>query len=440
LATNNGSAAIYPSVTNQAVLSGATNITIGSVFLPKTPEVFSYDVDGNLTNDGRWGFTWDGENRLIAMAGPTTAPSGSCKSLAFAYDYRGRRISKVVSNWTGSAWSKVSEQHFLYDGWNLIADLDANNTLLHSYSWGTDLSGSMQGAGGVGGLIGMTVQSGTNAGSYFVAYDGNGNVAALANAADGTIAARYEYSPFGELIRSSGSAAASNPCRFSTKFTDDETDLVSYGYRCYNPSTGRWINRDPIGDEGFFEAYAARRSWSEQLELRSEGLQPVYAIDGNNPIDRFDAFGLLRFDSKCKPSDIERMKKDLKDRCETAKKSDCFRCLKQKGRDALSKMCDEIDKNTGPKVVCEDSSNKDCAQNNWCAWTGALGGIHVCVGKMNDPTISCSMPGCSLLHEGGHSVGGVGDDTKPTGDNRSYAIEKCVGCAVPDGRKLPPGY
>jgi RHS repeat-associated protein len=40
-----------------------------------------------------------------------------------------------------------------------------------------------------------------------------------------------------------------NPFRFSTKYDDDETDLVYYGYRYYNPSTGRWLNRDPLGED-----------------------------------------------------------------------------------------------------------------------------------------------------------------------------------------------
>src|SRR5205085_2152121 len=62
LATNNGSAAVYFSITNQAVLAGTTNKTNGYFFLPKTPETFGYDLDGNMTNDGRWLLTWDAEN------------------------------------------------------------------------------------------------------------------------------------------------------------------------------------------------------------------------------------------------------------------------------------------------------------------------------------------------------------------------------------------
>jgi len=68
--------------------------------------------------------------------------------------------------------------------------------------WGSDLSGSLQGAGGVGGLLAVT-PGGTT--THFVCYDGNGNVTGLTDAS-GNISARYEYSPFGETIRASGAA------------------------------------------------------------------------------------------------------------------------------------------------------------------------------------------------------------------------------------------
>jgi RHS repeat-associated protein len=44
--------------------------------------------------------------------------------------------------------------------------------------------------------------------------------------------------------------ATFNPIRFSSKYDDDETDFLYYGYRFYNPSTGRWLSRDPIGEMG----------------------------------------------------------------------------------------------------------------------------------------------------------------------------------------------
>src|SRR6266705_631060 len=54
LSINNASAPQWQSVTNKAVQSGTTNTTTGNVFLPKTPESFIYDADGNLLSDGRW--------------------------------------------------------------------------------------------------------------------------------------------------------------------------------------------------------------------------------------------------------------------------------------------------------------------------------------------------------------------------------------------------
>ena len=62
--------------------------------------------------------------------------------------------------------------------------------------------------------------------------------------------------PFGEVIRATGPMAKSNPFRFSTKYQDDETDFLYYGYRYYSPSTGRWLSRDPAGeDSGEFNLY-----------------------------------------------------------------------------------------------------------------------------------------------------------------------------------------
>ena len=76
--------------------------------------------------------------------------------------------------------------------------------------------------------------------------------------------------PFGEVIRVTGPMAKVNPFRFSTKYQDDESDLVYYGYRYYNASTGRWLSRDPIGEKG--------------------GIN-LYVLVGDDPIDKIDLFG-----------------------------------------------------------------------------------------------------------------------------------------------------
>jgi len=252
LSADNTAAAVWLGVTNLAVLNNGTNpdiiaTNIGNAFVPKTPETFGYDADGNTTNDGRWTFTWDGENRLVSMQGLSTVPSGAKKKLDFTYDYQGRRIQKIGSAWNGSAYVAQSTNKFVYDGWNLVAELNGSNGLLRTYMWGLDVSGGIQGAGGVGGLVAIK-PTGTNA--LFVAYDGNGNVTGLIDATTGTTSGQFEYGPFGEVIRASGPLARTNPFRFSTKYQDDESDFLYYGFRYYNPSTGRWLSRDPIGELG----------------------------------------------------------------------------------------------------------------------------------------------------------------------------------------------
>ena len=274
---NNTSAAVWQSVTNRVVQNGTTNSVTGNLFLPKHAETFSYDADGNLTNDGRWAYVWDGDNRLLSMTSHPFSPASSSNALHFRYDAQGRRISKTVSNYSGSSWSKVLDEKYLYDGWNQLTSLNASNSaVVRAFLWGTDLSGSMQGAGGVGGLLAVNAKG---SGVAFVAYDGNGNVAALIDAALGNTVANYDYGPFGEVIRASGTLSKLNPFRFSTKFQDDETGLLYYGYRFYDPSAGRWLSRDPVEESGGLPLYAFCRNSGPNL-IDHVGLTPASVVDG----------------------------------------------------------------------------------------------------------------------------------------------------------------
>jgi len=155
--------------------------------------------------------------------------------------------------------------------------------------WGLDLSGAqagpatMQGAGGVGGLLWMTQHTGPDAGMHFAAYDGNGNIVALSAASDGSESARYEYGPFGEPIRVTGPMAKENPFRFSTKRTDKTTDSVLYEYRVYSPAMGRWLSRDPVGEKSF-------RALGSQKRVRAAG--NLYVFVANDPDNGIDRLGL----------------------------------------------------------------------------------------------------------------------------------------------------
>ncbi len=253
---------------------GSSSNVIGGVFVPQTPESYTYDADGNLTLDGHYAYTWDAENRLVTVTDMVGIPCNVQYPAEFHIPiiWAGG-IQKIVSTNNGmGSWVAVYTNKFIYDGWNPIAVLDGENNLLQSFTWGADLSGTVQNAGGVGGLTSMTIPSGLpNAGTYFPAYDGNGNVMALVNAATGSMAAQYEYDPFGTLLQATGPLAYANNILFSSKWFDWETGLSFYGYRFYNPTTGRWLSDDPIEEHGGYN---------------------LYGVVGNDTVDYLDTIGL----------------------------------------------------------------------------------------------------------------------------------------------------
>lgn len=249
---------------------------------------------------------------MAAGLDPTTAPKRL--KLGFAYDAQHRRIAKVVKEWhgdpVGGAFTVVKDRRYVYNGWNMIAEssrgtearwtdgaagcpagvraraerpnqLDhttatgnglEGSTVVRTQVWGQDLSGTMQGAGGVSGLL--AVRHGGQ--TYVPLMDGNGNVMGLqglGGAKDGQTVARYDYDAFGNRITNTAPELGEevNPFGFSTKFTDEETGLVYYGYRYYAPEGGRWLSRDPIGERG--------------------GIN-LYGMVGNDAVNRWDLLGL----------------------------------------------------------------------------------------------------------------------------------------------------
>ncbi len=273
------------------VTNGQTAVT-GNLWVPKTPEAFAYDIDGNLTSDGRWNYTWDAENRLVQMVANTAL--GPQQRLDFAYDHQGRRITKRVWNNTSGTGALVVDQKFLYDGWNLVAEFNAtNNAVIRSYVWGLDLSGSLQGAGGIAGLLWIRDSSTINnqTSTHFVAHDANGNVLHLVNAADGKATTQYEYGPFGEVVRTTGPMGRANPFRFSTKYQDDETDLLYYGYRYYSASMGRWLGRDPIAEKIGLENAMQGRNYAQRRRIAQQSTHPEYVFVINRAISLVDNDG-----------------------------------------------------------------------------------------------------------------------------------------------------
>ena len=289
--------------------------------------------------------------------------------------------------------SATQTHTFLYDGWNLIRErVEFDGAVsTNQYVWGLDLSGTLQGAGGVGGLLAMLSP---DSGLLTPAYDANGNITDLVDT-NGAVVAHYEYDGFGNAIARSGAQADANPFRFSSKYWDGETGLYYYGYRFYSPDMGRWICRDPVGEEG-------------GLNLCSFAL--------NGPLDRFDPLGLITF-SGCKPDQEKKIKDAFDSYCKKIKddEAEFKKCLKCNDKlvDKLKKDCD------GAKlqVVCEPDGG-DCTDTCGYShpWTDT---IHVCQDAFDDP--GCGPLGCTLFHEITHSHGGWTEKW-------SCNVEKCLNC------------
>ncbi len=241
----------------------ATTYTANNVnqYTAINSQSLTYDTDGNMLSDGNWTYTWDGENRLTRMVSTNLT-----KTLSFEYDWQGRRIAKKVWNNTTGTGTPATYLKYIYDGWNLIAELNAKNSnvVVRTYNWGPEAQGAP-------GTLRMIAD---NNGVYFPAYDPNGNVMGLVKASDGTVCAQYEYLPYGELAMATGTMASSNPIRFSTKYRDNETGLYYYGYRYYSPDMGRWISRDPIEEQG--------------------GLN-LYGFVNNDPVNKWDLWGMTNY-------------------------------------------------------------------------------------------------------------------------------------------------
>jgi RHS repeat-associated protein len=271
---------------------------------------YSYDSNGNLTSDGQRNFAYDDENELIGIW------VSNAWSNSFAYDGLQRRRIENDYAWGGSAWLKTNEICFVYDGNLVLQERNQNNLPLTTYTRGIDLSGTLQGAGGIGGLLARSdtelaapaILFGGNGNSQYVVNsyyhnDVNGNVTSLLNQ-NGLPVATYEYDPFGNILSKSGPLADINKYRFSSKEWNENAGLYNFGYRFYDPNLQRWLNRDPMGDIGSL-AYLAPSLDQEDEANDSDGMtddeflsawtqanQNPFNSIGNDPVNTFDAFGL----------------------------------------------------------------------------------------------------------------------------------------------------
>ena len=185
------------------------------------PKTYSYDAAGNITSDGSTTYTYDDRGRLV------TAGTAS-----YTYNGLGQRVKK--DNGTVTL--------FVYDeAGNLIGEYDAAGHPIREHVW---FAGAP-----VAVIVGSDV--------HYVHTDHLGTPRAITDA--GTVIWRWESDPFGST------AAQEDPdgdltvftynLRFPGQYYDSESGLHYNYFRTYDPSTGRYLESDPIGLTGGLNTY-----------------------------------------------------------------------------------------------------------------------------------------------------------------------------------------
>jgi RHS repeat-associated protein len=179
----------------------------------------------------------------------TTLPSG--QRISHRFDVAGRRASVELGGIT---------QHLLpFNGLQLIAQQNANGQLTQRYvyaahSHAPDLLWRQ-------GLW------------YRVIKDVRGSVRLVVSIDDGTVAQRLDYDEFGRVT--ADSSPGFQPFGFAGGLYDHRSGLVLFGYRVYDPFTGRFLTRDPLWHGG--------------------GHSNLYLYVANEPVNFFDPDGLWAF-------------------------------------------------------------------------------------------------------------------------------------------------
>ena len=197
---------------------------------------YAYDFAGNVTRierDGRptLDLTWNSQYQLVSVATNGVFAEG------YEYDALCRRVSTTTLEGT--------TRHVYDDSWQVIADIDEQGDVIASYTWGT----------GIDNLLAVSIGGVT----YYPLADIQGTVWGYVDSQNNVVA-RWQYDAWGnvvdEEIASNAAALASIRYRFQCREWSAATGLTNFRMRWYDPETGRWLSKDPIGLRGGLNLYA----------------------------------------------------------------------------------------------------------------------------------------------------------------------------------------
>ncbi len=241
-----------------------------------------YDAAGNLLEDEARQYDWDAEHRLIRIR--YKAQAG--KETRFGYDGLGRRTVITEVDGTGT-----TETHYVWCGEAICQKRDANGQLLRAYypegEYGpeigkrvakadagteTDADGDEHDGRGQDGDDGKSAPQTESTGSLIYARNHLGSVTDTLTP-DGRAVTHTEYGPYGELVKSQGRAEYRSDFGYAGMQYHAASGMYLTLFRAYDPGTGRWVSRDPIGEDGGGN---------------------LYAYVGGNPVSFADPLGLCR--------------------------------------------------------------------------------------------------------------------------------------------------
>ncbi len=207
-----------------------------------TSATYTYDNNGSLITKadtpGTRTFAWDSEHRLKQV----TLPGGL--TATHKYDALGRRIQRTTSS--------GGDERYVYDGQDVVADLNSSSTVTTTYVNGTGIDDHLR-------------QTNTATGVSYFLTDHLGTTAALTDAT-GNVVETLGYDSFGNNTGSTRTRYT-----YTGRERDPDTGLLYYRARFYDPQLGRFISEDPIG-------FAGGMNWYEYV--------------GSNPVRRIDPTGL----------------------------------------------------------------------------------------------------------------------------------------------------
>ena len=218
----------YDAVGNRTTAGNVTNA--GNQLTADATHAYQYDDNGNLVRKtllatGNYTqYTYDAENRLTKVEDFATGNPTPAFTSTYRYDGLGRRIEKVANGQT---------KRYIYDGEDILLEYDGSNVLQARYTHGP----------GIDEPIAVTKGSST----YYYHQDALGSVTDLTDSV-GATAKSYAYDAYGNILESPGSL--DQPYTYTGREFDAENGLMYYRARYYDPSSGRFIQKDPIGFEG----------------------------------------------------------------------------------------------------------------------------------------------------------------------------------------------